>query len=148
MHSADKISVFCVPPTMLGEVWPYAGEWVLRGLSVAPERGALETLDAIRSGEIQLWVICQSDPNIVLGTCLTQLVEHSSARVVAAYAMAGRDWRCWADKLCDEIVKFAKAEGRSGVRFAGRKGWMKAFERIKLVGHLPSGEALFERAVQ
>lgn len=147
MPSADNIAIYCVPPNMFGAVWPSAGDWILRGLATAPNIGVFEAIDACRSGQMQLWVIAQQDPAEIVGACLTELVEHEGAKVVAAYAMAGRNWRDWADQLCARMVDYARAEGRTAVRFAGRRGWMRVFSNIREVSASPTGEPIFERAV-
>ncbi len=144
--AAEKVSIYCVPPSMFGAVWPSAGDWILRGLATAPNIGVLEAIEACRNGRMQLWVIAQEEPAEILGACLTELVEHEGAKVVAAYAMAGRNWRLWADQLCERMVEFARVEGRSAVRFAGRRGWMRVFGNIREVSATPEGAPIFERA--
>lgn len=143
----SEVKIYCVPPEMFGAVWPAAGDWILRGLAVAPSLGVLEVMDACRAGHMQLWVVAQEEPAAIVGACITELVTHDGAEIVAAYAMAGRDWRHWADALCDRMVAFAKAEGRAAVRFSGRRGWVRVFSNIKEIGKAPTGEPIFERAV-
>lgn len=141
----SKVKIFCIPPSMVGEAWPAAGEWLLRGLAERNAMGVLETIDRCRDGTFQLWLIGDVQGAEALGACVSEIITMDDGRFVAIYALAGKRAGEWANMLADELVRFAAAEGCKGIRFAGRKGWARVLKGVREVGEI-QGHTVFERA--
>lgn len=154
MQSKDNIKVACVPPEMLGPMWPHIGPYLLRGqLEIA--KGDLKTamteltvaLLAAQAGHVQFWVVCDDDQKCAIAAMTSQIVEEDGKRVVWVTGMAGEDILRWGGEMSDRMADFAKEEGCRCYRFAGRAALRRAYRDVRIIGQHESGVHLFERAV-
>lgn len=153
MQSADDIRCLCVPPHLLGEMWPHIGAHLLKGQLVV-SGGDLKTalvelthllLDA-QEGICQLWVVIDDAGKRVLAAMVSEIKIEDGAKVVWVTRMAGEGIARWGGPMSDAMAAFAKAEGCTCYRFTGRKGLLRAYRDVRIVGEYAKGVHLFERA--
>lgn len=151
---ANKIEIVCVPPSMLGEMWPHIGPLLLRGQGeVTPNlKEALKalgmTLFDAQDGKKQIWAVCDTLTNKCIAAMVSEIVIEDGCKVVWVTSMGGGRILEWGRPMSDRMAAFAKAEGCECYRFTGRKALLRAYSNVKIVGdHETDGVHLFERAV-
>jgi hypothetical protein len=149
MTIKGNVDLICVPPHMFGEVWQRCGHILLRGMHAARDVPVLATMDAIRFGQVQLWLVTRDDGQNgdVLAAFLTQIIDyHDDGRWVSLFALAGRRPRLWASMVGERMDAYAKVEGARGFRFCGKRGWERALPRAVIVGERAPGVFAFQRS--
>ena len=139
----EGMKILCVPPSMAGAVVAKCGANVARGLSVAPELDPGEVLADLAAGTSLLWIVLDAK-NDLFATVMTEIIEDDGG-AVSIFALAGRELHAWAAPLLEKLALFAREEGCSKVRFAGRRAWARVFPNVDIVGEY-QGQMIFERA--
>ncbi len=144
------LRIVCIPPHMLGDVWPAVGPWLLKGaLTVTGDmKASLAALTKIclevHEGKRLVWAVF--DDERVIAALETTIVEDGGKRWVWAGTMAGEDIRKWGGDVSDTLARFAKDEGCHYVRCTGRKALARVYS-ARMVAPLGKGQYIFERAV-
>lgn len=111
--------LLCVAPSMVPEIWPYAGPMIRR----ATERGGGDfdrTETEVLAGLQLLWIV--SDDGALQAAATTQLVNEGQGKACIIVACSGRQSERWLPLIVG-IEDYAKAEGCKTMRVIGRKGW-------------------------
>jgi hypothetical protein len=144
MTEPADIRVLQIPPTMFADMLPHVGPCLLKGL--APIDLTLkQACDEVVRGVAQLWAVLNGEQ--VLAAFMTSILVENGTRAVSVFALGGKELTSWADALDGEMLRFAKSQSARSVRFAGREPWSRVLPAYQIVGHHPSGHALFERNV-
>jgi hypothetical protein len=144
MTEQANIRVLQIPPTMFADMLPHVGPCLLKGL--APIDLTLkQACDEVVRGVAQLWAVLDGEQ--VLAAFMTSILLEGGVRTVSVFALGGKELTSWANALDGEMMKFAKSQSARCVRFAGREPWSRVLPAYQIVGHHPSGHALFERNV-
>jgi hypothetical protein len=136
-------------------MWVHVGGHLLKG-QLAINGGDLQAaltaltdsiLD-IQAGRAQLWVAIDDDTKRVLAGMVSEvIVGDDGHKVVWVRGMGGEHIALWGRPLSDTMAAFANAEGCEAVRFAGRKGLLRAYPGVRIVGMHETGAPLYERRV-
>lgn len=113
----------CIPPDCVGQVWPHVepmlrsatekcGDWSIEGVRSLLDDGGL------------VWVTAEG-PEILAAT-VTRLYRAPAGLVCQVVACGGGNAN-WSEQL-QTIEAYAKAEGCSMMRIAGRKGWERVLD--------------------
>jgi hypothetical protein len=118
-HNIDGIYVVGVTKEKVDEVWedvtPFL-KWVIN-----PHEHTLQTVyDHIRGGQMQLWVIY--DRVEVRAVFTTEVANHPAGKIATIMHLAGR-WHDCMMLYIPELKAWAKSNGATVLRFAGRHGW-------------------------
>lgn len=143
----SPVKIVCVPPAEFGSAWKVAGATLLRGM-LAAEMPVLETMDRIRDGSCQFWLITEPNPARLRGCFVTEVMEDDGEWFVWVSALAGEGIQQWGKAISDRMAKFAADEECSAVRFAGSKALARVYGKCRVVGQVRQGVAILERAVQ
>ena len=145
--------IVCIPPDMLGAMWPHVGPVLLKGQTAADQtlRQALQAMSdgitSMQQGLLQLWAVIDDDAKRVVAALVTQiLIDDDGAKVVWVSGLGGEDLARWGKQASDTIAAFAKAEGCAAFRFHGRKASLRVYRNVRIVGQQEPGLYLFERA--
>lgn len=95
--------------------------WIEAALAYNGGECAFEDVAAgIEAGKMQLWPAPK-------GCLVTEIVEFPQKRVISVF-LGGGDL----DQLADmhrDVITWAKAQGCTGARIIGRRGWVRAFKK-------------------
>jgi hypothetical protein len=150
----ERYQVLCVPPAILGEVWPYAGPFLLRGqLEIIPEM--LPALKALRdqillvhSNMAHVWVVLDTAGNKIVAALISQTLLSDERRIIWVSRMSGENILGWGKLLSDTLADYARKEHAEAVRFAGRKALKRAYRNVHIVRKIEGSRLyLYERAV-
>lgn len=129
---------------MIGAMWPVVAPHLLRGL--AASSGDLKALvDDIVDGIANLWAITEDGD--LLGTFVTAIVEDEHGRAVDVYCLAGTRIDLWGDLISDRMAEYARRNNCERVLFCGRKGLLRTYKGVRIVGEHAPGIYQFEREV-
>ena len=146
MDTSRHVNIVPVPLVLLGKVWGQVAPLLLRGLAESPNITLQRLVDDLLDQNDQLWTIFVGRE--LSGVFVTHVFEDESGRAVDVYALAGNDVNEWGKPLSRKMVEFARENGCSRIIFCGRKGLLRAYEGVRIVGELKPGVYHFERAVQ
>jgi hypothetical protein len=150
---AEDLRIVCIAPAMIGQMWPLISPWLLKAqLAMGNSlRDAMETLTegtvAAAEGRYQLWAILDHDSRRCLGAFVTEIIEERGKKLVWVTSLAGEGILRWGPLLSERMAEFAKAEGCKAIRFAGRKGLLRAYRKVRIVDDYDAQSFVFERAV-
>lgn len=158
-QAVSDIKVVCIPPHMLGEMWPHIGGWLLKGqLAITPDMHAallelLSYLLKVHAGRALAWIAVEEHSRRILAAMLSEIIAEGSdvpgrpaRKVIWVSRMGGEHILRWGHQLSETMAKYAKDEGADAVRFWGRKALLRAYTGCKIVGARDDGINLFERA--
>jgi len=126
------MDLVCVDPKEVHKLWPFVSDSLKRAMY----RGGLSSFSAMESSVLAgiglLWVACKDKS--IFAAAVTELQQTEWRKVCVIVACSGKDMHLWLP-LIEGIEKFARAEGCSAVRIAGRRGWVRVLEdyRVKRV---------------
>lgn len=144
MGQKIETRILQVPLPLVGAMWPIVAPQLLRG--VAASDGDLKALvDDIVAGVANLWVI--TDDGDLLGVFVTAIIEDDSGRAVDVYGLSGRKIERWGHLISERMNAYAKANECGRVLFCGRKGLLRTYEGVSIVGEHSPGIFQFERIV-
>lgn len=136
-----------LPRETLGVMFRIVGPHLLRGLAAAPDQTVQGVIDDILDGTTTLWVAIDEDE--VKGVFLTALVDDGGGKsAVDVFGLSGQGLDSWGKDLSDTMAAFAKHNDAHRVIFAGRKGLLKFYSGVRIVGEHSPGVFQFERTVQ
>ena len=118
---SDKILMLWeeVSPMLAPAVERSHGRWTMEFL-----------LDALRSGQQQLWIVFEGEQPIK-GVATTEILDYPNRKMLAIQYLGGKDLDTWGFSFLEIIEDFAKAAGCSGIEGTARKGfwkWMKEYD--------------------
>ena len=118
---SDKILMLWeeVSPMLAPAVERSHGRWTMEFL-----------LDALRSGQQQLWIVFEGEQPIK-GVATTEILVYPNRKMLAIQYLGGKDLDTWGFSFLEIIEDFAKAAGCSGIEGTARKGfwkWMKEYD--------------------
>jgi hypothetical protein len=153
MPSKADIEIVCIPPNMIGDMWPHIGPLLLRG-QLEITRGDLKTAfvrtSIIAAGAcektMQVWAVFDNDDDRVIACMVSEIREEDGQRIVWVQGMAGEGITRWGKAMSDRMARFALDEGCDCYRFAGRKALLRAYRDVRIIGEHEDGVHLFERA--
>lgn len=113
-----------VPTDELDEVLPEVEGYIKRGL------GDEVTYDQIVKGlkvkDITLWIVWK---NGIIAVYITRVSEFHEIKYFEVIAMSGKDVLDWLDPALENVEKTARSLGVDRLRFMGRDGWLKMFQK-------------------
>ncbi len=118
---SDKILMLWeeVSPMLAPAVERSHGRWTMEFL-----------LDALRSGQQQLWIVFEGEQPIK-GVATTEILVYPNRKMLGIQYLGGKDLDTWGFSFLEIIEDFAKAAGCSGIEGTARKGfwkWMKEYD--------------------
>jgi len=118
---SDKILMLWeeVSPMLAPAVERSHGRWTMEFL-----------LDALRSGQQQLWIVFEGEQPIK-GVATTEILVYPNRKMLGIQYLVGKDLDTWGFSFLEIIEDFAKAAGCSGIEGTARKGfwkWMKEYD--------------------
>ena len=124
-----KSVLVCVPPDLIGEVWPLARAFIR---SAIEQTGLSEFADIeaeILAGKQLLWLAISE--KVIDAAATTHLVLIEGRKICVLTACAGHRRERWLE-LLGRLEAFAKAEGCTVMRIFGRKGWCKVLDGYRV----------------
>lgn len=124
---------YCVPRENCAEVWPGVAKMIEEAYKFADENVPPDTLDQLRSGHRQLWIVW--DGRTVLSAALTRINVQRSGLACQIAACGGTQGDRWIH-LIKRIEDWAKAEGCRKMVIEGRMGWERkllGYHRVRVV---------------
>lgn len=146
MDTSRHVNIVPVPLVLLGKVWGQVAPLLLRGLAESQNITLQALVEDLLDQTDQLWTIFVGRE--LVGVFVTHVFTDDTGKAVDVYALAGSDVNAWGKPLSRAMVDFAKEQGCNRIIFCGRKGLLRAYEGVRIVGELKPGVFHFERAVQ
>jgi len=121
-----------IEPSQLGDVWSVIEPLMFEVVEHSAGRHTMQTLiDAVMSGEFQLWAVVDDDGLRVLsGTRID--TAPSGMRHLEILFVVGRHMKDWVRFLIGEFEEYARMEHCAGVEMYARKGLAKYLNDYKL----------------
>jgi hypothetical protein len=128
----------CVDPKFIPQGWALAAPL----LAPAMKRGGLGSFAELERGVLYgnslLWLAIEEGAGAVIAAVVTDLVITEADKVCLICACGGVRLRSWLHLLA-LIEGFARREGCTAVRLAGRKGW------ARVLPHYSQNHVILER---
>lgn len=112
----SKADVICIPPVLLGAMWPTVGQALLGAhieTSGCDLRAGLhdlhETCAAVLDGVAQLWAMVDDDK--ITSAWLTKIETRDAKLVVVTSTIPARVMDAYGDPIRQAMAKFAHDEG-------------------------------------
>lgn len=141
----SQVDIMQIPLTMLPDMAPHIGEHLARGMKGSGRHPFGLAVDVARD-HAQVWAIF-TDGKVVGAFMTAVIIEDDQRKAVDVFGLAGQGIMKWGKRLADRMVDFAKANGADRVVFAGRRGLMKAYGGLNVIG-TRGDQLVFERTVQ
>lgn len=128
LNPARKLSLVMIPIGDVEAVWPLAEEYIIAGCDYG-EVPADEFKERVKSGNAQLWVAWSDHCE---GAAITELLITPVGKTCLLAAMSCDDFERCRNELAPQWEVWAKSEGCTTMRLAGRFGWeriMKDYTR-------------------
>jgi len=119
------MKLLCINPEHVAGVWPMVRPMIQRAFARTGLDGYERTEREVLEGLQLLWLAF--DEAAIEAVLTTQLIKVGERKVCVLVACSGQDSERWLP-LLNEIENFARAEGCSGVRIIGRKGWQRVLD--------------------
>lgn len=121
-----------VDPKDVDNAWPLAAHWLVDGmLACGEDLDEVYTIGAVRAGHVQLWLVHQG--YFIVAAMTSRFWPSRSGRVCHLTVGGGMSMETWLH-LSDVVEQYAKSNGCSKVRFAGRNGWERKLTNYRRVG--------------
>ena len=123
--------ITAVPSDKITMLWPEVSPMLYPAVERSHGRWTMEfLLDALRSGQQQLWIVFEGEQPIK-GVATTEILVYPNRKMLAIQYLGGKDLDTWGFSFLEIIEDFAKAAGCSGIEGTARKGfwkWMKEYD--------------------
>lgn len=134
-----------IPLSQMDDWWPHIWPHLSRGVEVCG-RPREELAQDIIHDRARVWMAAGDNPVRVTAAWLTEVVVEPGKRTLMIFGMGGDRPSEWASDAASRMEAYAREEGCTAARFAGRKGWARFHEGCKEVGRVGS-ETVYERAI-
>lgn len=122
-------AAYCVPPSLVGDVWPFVSERLLAAMRGGT--GSFKILESdVLSGGALLWVAMQGEK--IVTAAVTQIGLGVDGKVCEIVACGGTDTLHHLH-LLKKIEDYARNENCHATRIIGRKGWIRALPDYKAI---------------
>lgn len=92
------------------------------------------TLDIAKKGYGNIYLIF--DENTLTGVAYILVYPSPRGKIVSPILVGGDNMRSWQKDFYDFIQDFARKLNAVKIRWIGRKGWMKAYPKSKVIGYV------------
>ena len=113
-----------VPVNELDKILPEVEGYIRRGLG--DEITYEQIVQALMDQDITLWIVWK---NGIIAVYITRVSEFHGIRYYEVIAMSGKDVLDWLDPALENVEKTARGLGVDRLRFMGRDGWLKMFQK-------------------
>ena len=151
----NGVRVDCVPPFMVGAMWPVIGPLLTAGLLAGGddletvERVLREAMDGVFEGSCHIWVATEGQPPQILGAFGSRIcIDHQGRKVLEVSALGGKNLLRWGKALTRRLAEFGQLEGCEVLQGYGRRALVRVYENAQIVGKTPNGLSILERALQ
>lgn len=150
MQSTRNIRLVCIPPPMLGDMWPHVGpylvkgEYALTGSMHAALTDLNNVLKAVHMRRANVWAVMDDYEGRVIAGLITELYEDEGRRFLWVSRMGGERIQRWGHALSETMNDYAKAENADCVRFYGRKALQRAYKYARPIDQIDSNTYLYE----
>jgi hypothetical protein len=138
------IEVFPVPLVTLGAMWPSVAPLLMRGLAATDEKLEDVVVDLL-TFKTQLWIVL--DDTDLVGVFLSRIIDEDGEKYVDVFGLAGDRLLGWGKTISNVMAAYAKSKHCKRYVFCGRKGLLRAYEGVRIVGEHSPGVYRYERAV-
>lgn len=126
--------VYRLHVAMVDEYWPVASRLLAPAIERSQGDHSLETtLEALKSGHSQLWVIHGEDG--ITAAAITSIAVYPTGQKWLEVAfLGGCDAEEWVRVAMDAAMTFARERGCKGSGIIGRRGWQRHFPDFEEAG--------------
>lgn len=121
----SSVSLACVDPARIVEVWPHARHLIKSAIDETKLSDFAEFEDEVLSGRQLLWLAISGKS--IEAAATTHLTLVNGRKVCVLTACAGHHRERWLS-LMQRLEAFARAEGCAVMRIFGRKGWHRVLD--------------------
>lgn len=108
----------------LNYVWADVKDYLQQALDkAAGEYDLVDVWRLLDDRKAQLWVLYE-EPDVILGACVTEIVEYPRKKVVNLWLAAGTAMDIWFEHM-SFLEAWARRNNAQSVRWMGRKGFEK-----------------------
>lgn len=125
------MSLICVPPSRVSEVWPVVFPLIDAGYAAVDELTPPDLMEWLSSEKGLLW-IAEQDGRIV-AALTTSLERKRSGLVCRMVGCGGTEMNLWKDHHA-QIEDYARSEGCVKVVSEGRPGWGRVLPGYRTTG--------------
>lgn len=123
---SQVIELACVPPTMVGEIWPKVRVLIYNAMKRA-ELSSFASLERrVLDGNAFLWLAFDKTAGIH-AAAVTELIETEWGKFLNVSACGGAGMQNWVG-LLEKIEDWARGEECKAVRLTGRMGWQQVLK--------------------
>jgi hypothetical protein len=92
------------------------------------------TLDIAKRGYGNIYLIYNGD--WLAGACYILTHDTPKGKVVSPVLVGGKNMHIWHDDFYNFIQEFSKLVGAVKIHWMGRKGWLKAYPKSRVIGYV------------
>lgn len=120
-----KPSVFPIRPDDVDRVWPTLSGYVNDAMSYGLQTHGLEDIrTAVKNESMRLWAILSAKGK-PCGAAVTAIEEHPLLKIGVVWWLGGCDINEWFPTSQKVLASWARLNGCSVLRHAGRDGWVR-----------------------
>lgn len=135
------INVIKVPQLMVGLVWDSAAPLLLRGAAENPRLTFEQMVLGLDEGRFDMWLIFRD------GTLSAAFMTQICDDVLDVFTLAGKGAFAWGKVLSRQLMAFARDNGCTGLKFAGRKSHQRVSDysgSLRIAGEIAPGILQYE----
>ena len=122
------MQVSVIPPEYVDNVWPQVEEYLRGAAKYTYGRYEVEDIrDYLHHYDWLLWVAFKDDGEVV-GTVVTHFIEYPRCRYLACPFVAGKDLDSWKAPMLNQLKRWARDNGCTGLESSARIGWERALK--------------------
>lgn len=119
-----SIDVIWVNKEDAERIWPKVEPYLMSALKRwLPVYFSCDLLEMVQKDEAQLWVVVDSENEVLYGAALTQILIYPRAKIMNVFMLGGRDWKKWKEDISSAMERFAHDQKCDFLQSIGRKGW-------------------------
>lgn len=124
-----SVELTIIDKNLLDHYWPLVWEWLVKACNRNPSELCLaEIYHDCTTGEMQLWLACDTEAGEALGCMVTSLkIGKDGSRFAYIHIATGKEMKRWFH-LFSEFAATAKEQGCTHVISLARRGWERVLK--------------------
>lgn len=119
-----SIEVIWVNKEDAERIWPQVEPYLMSAMKRwLPVYFSCDLLEMVQKDKAQLWIVTDSEKEILYGAALTQIVIYPRAKIMNVFMLGGKDWKKWKTNISSAMERFAYDQKCDFLQSLGRRGW-------------------------
>lgn len=147
MSASGDFQIGTLPVDALPAMMPHIAPMLSKGLGAAPNVSIEQEMSDAISGITKVWVVMK-DAKVVAALFTSVVHDDDGTLALDVYGMGGDGIQKWGKPLSNVLADFAKSQGCKRAVFYGRKGLLRSYNGVRIIGQHDDRTMIFERVIQ